>query len=378
MMLLATGFSVIGSADSASKGADMAIGFDTKTGRPNAFIAWRNSQRILEVEVEARNLGDKQATGRIFLAVLDETGKKLASNEDGATQMVTLPPRDKGGAEGRIVQVKGTLALNLLIDKLDRANKPYLLKAWIASPEDVNPADNVMVKTFNVPSRAMAGAQYFRDYTYQNSSDQPINIEWSLDTSVQPSGWQISSSFKPNERITVKPGEFVHGFLKVVTPKDSKEGDHVDLRVVARDASSKKVLYNYEWFVVNDSTPPNIKDVSQNVNSASEIELAATVDDATSMLKEASGIRAEYSTDNGVTFSSRVMAYSAGNFVGPTSFTADIGPFAPGTTVVGRIVASDIAGNTDERSFGPVKVVPKPSAAAPRSSKVKLTQRDGK
>jgi len=372
------GFSVIGNAGSASKGPDMAIGFDTKTGRPNAFIAWRNSQRILEVEVEARNLGDQQATGRIYLAVLDDTGKKLVSNEDGPVQMVTLPPRDKGGAEGRIVQVKGTLELNLLIDKLDRANKPYLLKAWIASTDDANQADNVMVKTFNVPSRAMAGAQYFRDYTYQNTSDQAINVEWSLDSSARPAGWQIDPSFKPHERITVKPGEFIHGFLKVATPADSKEGDHVDLRVVARDVNTRKVLYNYEWFVVNDSTPPNIKEVSQNVNSASEIELAATVDDVTSMLKEASGIRAEYSTDNGVTFSSRVMAYSAGNFVGPTSFTAEIGPFAPGTMVIGRIVAADIAGNTDERSFGPVKVVPKPNAAVSRTSKAKLTQRDGK
>jgi hypothetical protein len=367
--------SLTGNAGSASTGPDMSIGFDTKTGRPNAFIAWRNSQRILEVEIEARNLGDKQATGRVFLAVLDESGQQLASNEYGPVQNVTLPPRDKGGAEGRIVQVKGTLALNLLIDKLDRANKPYLLKAWISNPQDTNQADNVMVKTFNVPSRAMAGAHYFREYTYQNTATKPVTLEWSLESSARPNGWQLDSSFKPKERTTLQPGEFTHGFLRVDTPTASKEGEHVDLRVVARDVTSNKVIYNYEWFVVNDSTPPSIKDVTQNVSATNSLELAATVDDATSMLKEASGIRAEYSTDNGVTFSSRVMAYSAGNFVGPTSFTADIGPFAAGTTVVGRIVATDIAGNTDERSFGPVKLVPK---LASHNPKLKLSLSDGK
>jgi hypothetical protein len=374
LALIATGFAITASAGKKDGGSDLAIGFDAKTGRPNAFIAWRNSQRILEVEVEVRNLGEAQATGRVFLAVLDETGKELASNRQGPVQMVTLPARSKGGADGRVVQIKGTLELNLLIDKLDRASKPYLLKAWIANPNDENVVDNVMVKSFNVPSRAVAGGQYFREYGYKNTGAKPVTLDWTLESSAQPAGWQMSSSFAPHERTVVAPGEQVHGHLRVATPKTSVEGEHVDLRVIARDVESGKVAYNYEWFVVNDSTPPNIDNVTQAVSSAYEVELAATVNDATSMLKEASGIRAEYSTDNGVTFSSRVMAYSAGNFVGPTSFTAELGPFTPGTLVVGRIVAMDIAGNSDERAFGPLKVTPPPAAKAPANDKAKLSK----
>lgn len=370
VVLVALGAASVGSAGSASSGADLSIGFDAKTGRPNAFIAWRNSQRILEVEVDVRNTGEEQATGRVFLAVLDDTGKLLASNEDGPVQMVTLPARDKGGAGGRVVQVKGTLSLNLLIDKLDRANKPYVLKAWVANANDKNPTDNVMVKSFNVSSRVMAGGQTFREFSYQNTSTQPVTLEWGLDTSPRPEGWQVETSFKAQERLTLQPGAFAHGYLKVAAGAGSKEGDHVDLRILARDVKSQRVIYNYEWFVVNDATPPTIKSVTQNVNG-SELELAATVDDHISMLKEASGIRAEYSTDNGVTFSSRVMAYSAGNFVGPTSFTAELGPFATGTTVVGRVVATDIAGNIEERSFGPIKIAPS-RAPGPTVANVKV------
>lgn len=345
--------------DSIAKDAasgDLAIGFDSKTDRPNAFIAWRNSQRILEVEVDVKNLGEKQVTGRVYLAVLDESGRTLASNEKDPPQIVQLPPASARGSDGKIVQVKGNLALNLLIDKLDRANKPYLLKAWIASPDDPNQINNVAVKTFNIPSRALPGGHYFRDFMFQNTTDKPVSVRWDLSTSTLPRGWNVSSSFPAGTRTTVEPGQTVHGHLTVETAANSKEGDHVDLRVIGRNEGTNTVAYNYEWFVVNDVTPPAIKSVSHEVTKEHELSLAATVDDQASMLKEASGIRAEYSTDNGVTFSSRVMAYSAGNFVGPTSFTASIGPFAGGTNVVGRIVATDIAGNSTEHEFGPIKI----------------------
>src|SRR5687767_11447074 len=118
-----------------SSPGDLAIGFDKKTSRPNVFIAWRNSQRILEVEVEVKNLGAAQASGTLILSLLDDEGVVLATTPRAGDsgQRVTLPPGNQGGMEGKIIQVKGDFALNQLIDRLDRANSPYLLRASLIS-----------------------------------------------------------------------------------------------------------------------------------------------------------------------------------------------------------------------------------------------------
>lgn len=98
-------------------------------------------------------------------------------------------------------------------------------------------------------------------------------------------------------------------------------------------------------------------------------EVTATANDVTSMIKEASGVRVEYSTDSGVTFSTRVLAYLDGNFVGPTRFRGDLGPFTPGTKLAMSIHAEDIAGNTTVRKIDPV-VIPGPSHVKGQDTRV--------
>jgi len=331
----------------ASASPDLAIGFDKKTDRPNAFIAWRNSQRILEVEVEVKNLGTRQGSARLLLEILDESGAVLASNAADEPQIVKLPPAAKGGADGRIVQVKGNLALNLLIDKLDRANVPYLLRsALVPVGVDRDVRNNVAVKTFNLNSRVRPGASHFREFTYRNNSSKRIEVAWDLAHSPIPAGWSVQASFRPGMTSVLAPGQVHNGYILVATPASVSEGEHVDVRVIARDPASRESLYEHEWYAVYDQTGPRISEVKSTVDTTTGlVSLTALVDDGTSMLKEASGVRVEYSTDDGRTFSSRIAAYRSGNFVGPTLFDTQLGPFAPGTKLVGVVVASDIAGN---------------------------------
>src|SRR5438309_2755527 len=55
----------------------VVIGTDQKTGRPNILIAWRNTERILETEVEVKNLSEEQVTGAMSIAIIDGEGKVL-------------------------------------------------------------------------------------------------------------------------------------------------------------------------------------------------------------------------------------------------------------------------------------------------------------
>jgi len=61
-------------------------------------------------------------------------------------------------------------------------------------------------------------------------------------------------------------------------------------------------------------------------------------------IKEASGVQVAYSLDHGTTFSSRVMAYTRGNFYDKTWFEGLLGPFAPGVEVNAVLTVANNAG----------------------------------
>lgn len=340
--------------------ADLAIGFDQKTSRPNLFIAWRNTERILEVELEVKNYGDEQAAGNLVVAILDEEGKILDSSPGPANQpiVVSLPPFARGGKEGKIVQMHGSKSLNLLIDRLDRANARYTLKAEILTQGiDANPINNVSVKSFNVSGRARPGSTHFFDYYFKNLTGKPVDLTWKVDSSALPAGWEVSTSPKNGEKVHLEPLAVAQGFATLKTPPSLGEGDHLDLRFAAIDTAANAVFGQSEWFVVYDTTPPEISGLSYTLdNETGLIEVTLTANDSTSMLREASGVRVEYSTDGGVTFSNRVLAYLDGNFVGPTRFRGYLGPFAPDTHVEMSVLVADIAENTAQRGFEPITV----------------------
>ena len=356
--ILAATFIVCCSAILVSAEPDLAIGIDTKTSRPNAFIAWRNTQRILEIEVEVKNYGDEQASGQILIALLDSDGRVLLSGPNEAAQMVTLPPRDSGGANGKIVQIKGNLPMNLLIDELDRSNVSYSLRVEVVTQgSDTNLLNNVTVKTFNIPSKLKPLATQFREYSFRNTTANPLTVVWHVESSKLPSDWKLATEQRNGQESMLMPEQVINGNISITTPKTLTEGEHVDVRVSAIDKQTRKPVFQTEWFAIWDVTPPEMTGLGFSMDpQTGMVDVTLTANDKTSMIKEASGARVEYSTDGGVTFSSKIMFYTAGNFVGPTKFRAQLGPFVPGTKINIKAIAEDIAGNSVKRQIEPILV----------------------
>jgi hypothetical protein len=73
-------------------------------------------------------------------------------------------------------------------------------------------------------------------------------------------------------------------------------------------------------------------------------------------IKEASGVQVAYSLDHGTTFSTRVMAYTRGNFYDKTWFEGLLGPFAPGVEVIPVVTVSNNAGIVKRFDLNPVKI----------------------
>jgi hypothetical protein len=356
-LLLASAFAI-----QAYAANDLVIGKDHKTGRPNILIAWRNTERILETEVEVKNLSNRQATGALSIAILDAEGKVLLKSPGSSDkpQLVTLPPCDKGGSEGRIVQLKGTFAMNQLFDSLDRNHIPYSVGVEIVPAGDSANSGfqgGYGIKSFGVHSRVQPSATSFREFSYRNVKPVPVEVTWALSSTPVPANWKLESYPKAGEKMTIPPNGVVNGYISVTTPAELEEGQSVDALVSAIDQKTNRPNYTTEWYAVRDTVAPTITGLGYTQDEQlGTVQVSVTADDATSGLKEASGIRVEYSTDGGLTYSTKVMAYDAGNFVGPTSFNTVLGPFAPGTTVTADLIAEDIAGNIVQKKLEPITI----------------------
>jgi hypothetical protein len=76
-------------------------------------------------------------------------------------------------------------------------------------------------------------------------------------------------------------------------------------------------------------------------------------------IKEASGVQVAYSLDHGTTFSTRVMAYTRGNFYDKTWFEGILGPFAPDVELAAVVTVSNNAGLVKRFELPPLKVAQK-------------------
>jgi len=327
--------------------------------RPAILIAWRNTARILEVEILVRNLGNDQGQGKVHIEILDEYGKSMVRMPaPGEETIVTVPKRTEGGEHGKIVQLAGTKSLNALIDRLDRDRAKYYIKAEVeAIGRDKNPLDNVKVKSYNRDFRAKPGAVHFFDYYFTNTTDQPETLRWYLDIGPLPKGWQVEAKPAPGDIIQIAPNQAVQGVIIVRTPREIIEGDRVELRMSGVNQANE-VMAQTEWHLVNDNSPPDIISPTITLNKDNEIDIWLTVDDKLSGIYEASGVKAEYSTDKGATYSTRVISYLQGHFAGPTTFKTALGPFAPNAEVLVSLSAQDLAGNISRTEPVIIKIGP--------------------
>jgi len=366
-LMLVGAYLAVLSVPSFASGAEnkgIVIGTDQKTGRPNILIAWRNTERILETEVEVKNLSDEQVTGTMTIAIIDGEGKVLLKSpgpgEHGQT--ITLPPRSKGGEEGKIVQLKGTMAMNQMFDSLDRNHLPYSVGVELL-PVSAGFPGAYAVKSFGGHSRVVPGSTIFREYSFRNITKEPLSIQWQMNSTPMPAGWSVAANPKPGQQMTIQPNGVVHGYFSVTAAEDPQEGDHVDIVMTAVNTRNNLPSFTTEWYAVNDTVAPTVTGLGYTVNEdTGTVQVSVTANDVTSGLKEASGIRVEYSTDGGLTYATKVMAYDAGNFVGPTSFQTLLGPFPVGTRITANLVAEDIAGNISERRLEPITITATASA----------------
>jgi hypothetical protein len=315
--------------------------------RPGMSIAWRNANQIEEVEVRVRNLGDQPGEGRVFVDVLDETGKVLLHLEPpDEMKVIRVPAADRGGREGKVIRMKANWELNTLIDRYDRSRTRYDVRATVETlGPDTDLSDNAKVKSWNIPFRVRSGFVNTLNYSYQNHTNEPVTVKWVFMHTPYPPEWEIQGVPSDPSPFTLQPGQIIRGTLSLKGPEKIEEGAFVEARLTLLNTKDSSVFEQHEWFQVYDTIPPDVSNYKLVVTDDHRIAIQALVADKGSGVLEATGVVTEYSTDGGRTWSARAHNYNRGNFVKPTLFETVLGPFAPGTKIMLRFSASDTAGN---------------------------------
>jgi hypothetical protein len=295
-----------------------------------------------------RNLGDEDGKGKVHFELINQYGQMIyrLPLDPANDPVVEVPAIDRGGEQGLRFELVGTKELNDIIDALDRDNKPYTNNVVIDTiGNDSNQLDNRKGKIFNVDFSALPDSAHTYRYFVVNPSDNPVNLTVYIEDDKLPDQWRLVSIPENGENITLAPGQIYEGVALLRTPADIKQGTNVELRFATINTTSGKIFSTNEWFLSRDTILPQIiaAEVSTNQNNTIVSELGAF--DSISGIKEASGVKVEFSTDGGNTVSEKVMAYTSGQFYNPTEFISRIGPFESGAKVQVVYVVSDTAGN---------------------------------
>jgi hypothetical protein len=349
----------------APSGADLGIGRGLDSHRPNILVAWRNTERILEVEILVRNLGDRPGKGLVRLEIADEEGKQLLATKEFT---VTVPARNAGGEQGTVVQTKGFRMMNIMFDQLDRLNQRYKLRASVKTEGgDLNPLDNVATKSFNVDSRALPGSTNTYRYRIANTTNAAVKGTVFIDHTPLPAGWVMTAEPAAGTAIDLAPQEVFLGYVTVKTPKHLSDGQFIDLQAgIATDAYGVPQVFDQdEWFLVATNQPPQVDQPVMTLRPDGSIAVNVAAFDPLCGIKEASGVQVAYSLDHGTTFSTRVMAYTRGNFYDKTWFEGTLGPFAPGVEVSAVVTVSNNAGIVRRFELPAVKVGVSASSGTP-------------
>ncbi|MHB0955688.1 MAG: hypothetical protein ACYC0X_04845 [Pirellulaceae bacterium] len=319
----------------------------TPSSRPGISIAWRNANQVEEVEVRVQNLGDEPGEGRLFVDVLDKTGKVLLHLEPpDEFKIIRVPAFEKGGREGKIVRMKASWELNTMIDRFDLTRTQYGVRATIETTEgEVNWKDNSKVKEWNIPFRVEPSHANVFNYSFVNTSDRPVKVRWMWESTETPPNWKIEGIPEGKEAFEFEPGKPVQGSLLLRAPDVIEEGSFLETRLSLIDDQSGKVIGQHEWFQVYDTVPPDVTNYRAVLLDDKSLAIQALVADKGSGVLEATGVSTEFSVDGGRTWARKAHNYKVGNFVRPTLFETVLGPFSDGTKVQVRFTAKDTAGN---------------------------------
>ena len=356
LVFLLPGMLLAQNGSAVKHGVDLGIGRGADSHRPNILVAWRNTERILEVEVLVRNLGDQQGRGTVRLEICDDEGKQLLATKPFS---VIVAPRTEGGEEGTVVQTKGFRMMNIMFDQLDRLNQRYKLRATVETEgEDLNPVDNVASKSFNVEGRALPGSTTTYRYRIGNPSDSALSGAVHIDHTSIPSGWMITADPESGTNVDLAPREVFTGYITVKAPKQLRDGQYVDFQagLVGERNGKKFAIDKDEWYFVATTQPPQVDAPVIQMRPDGSVAVNVAAFDPICGIKEASGVQVAYSLDRGTTFSTRVMAYTRGNFYDKTWFEGVLGPFATGVEVAAVVTVANNAGIVRRFDLPPVKI----------------------
>jgi hypothetical protein len=339
----------LGIGEAPGLGQPGVMSMTKPTTRPGILVAWRNTEKILEVETLVTNRGTTAGKGRLEVEILDGEHNVLAKRPlESQPFVVTIPAASDGGLPGTTVQIPGTYQLNKLLDELDRTNDVYCLRVRIETLDvvDSDLLNNTSIKCYNTSSKLVSKGISFHRFYLRNTQSQPVEGEVLIQRPELPQGWEVLTEPKPGTKMTLQPGQFVIGLITVRAPETVKEGDYLDIRPTLID-SSRKVIDGSEFYVAADSQPPSItRAMVAPGREPNSVYLVVRAVDSVSGVAEASGASVEWSTDTGFTMNKRTLTYQDGNFLSATGFDTDLGPFPDGVKVKLTIIVQDVTGNS--------------------------------
>lgn len=349
-------------ADEPPSNGGIVIPYNSHTGHPSILLAWRNTQKIFEAEVLVQNYSSSARQVGVRLDLLDDSGRLLLNHPHGEDfSKLSLPGREFGGAQGSVVQIRGSREANLLIDLLDREKKPYHIRAAVFENIGTRPTlIETATRSIHASSPVYPRSELQQNFGITNDTDSELSYEVSLQRHGYDFGvTDTCAALKEAGAITLKPKQTIQCFVRLKAQErvEANKAAAIWISWVGRNEQSEVLVRDKrEWYLSSDGSAPEIRDVKKTVTQDGAIHFEVLAAAGVSGIEEASGVRLEYSLDDGITFSNRVMAYLDGNFQDPTRFLATLGPFREGTHVAVWITVTNGIGKSVRLDMGKFQI----------------------
>jgi len=219
---------------------------------------------------------------------------------------------------------------------------------------DTNPTNNEGSKEFFVDHKIGANSLGSTNFVIKNPfQDREILLQiLTLPLSPVPNEWKLVvrrlSDFKVLTEgifnvtvLTLMPGEIFYGTFTIKAPEEIPEGQSINLRLIASEIASGKIMFTKEIYLAYDNKPPQIQAINVTANEGF-VDAWLSTQDASSGVEE--GL-IYYSTDDGKTWSSKQLSYSFDLELVYSKLTTKIGPFNNGTEVKYYFIVKDGVGN---------------------------------
>lgn len=205
----------------------------------------------------------------------------------------------------------------------------------------------------------LPGIEKYLEVDIFNAAAQPVAVRVNV---TGPAGWDCRMedllANRTTEAIfTIPPNTAVIDHLVVTPPTNLSDATMERVEIRAVNEVTGRVLSTYSFLLAYDTQEPDI--ISSNayvINSGTQLVGASISSLDVGVGIDFFGAELHYSTDNGTTWSSRGMDWSAGNLTSSTDFNATIGPFLYDTKVLYYFTVMDLVGNINSTGVGELRL----------------------